>query len=81
MQSNFLWLKTNSQPLRLKAPEHQRLASRRTCPEFHPRRGEDRRLAVGNGGDIVRSRCANCMSLVFGGEIGKTDPYTLYAGS
>ncbi len=34
-----------------------------------------------NGNDAVRNRCANCMSLVFGGEIGKTDLYTLYAGS
>jgi hypothetical protein len=34
-----------------------------------------------NGGDAVRNRCAVCMSLVFGGEIGKTDSYTLYAGS
>jgi hypothetical protein len=34
-----------------------------------------------NGGDAVRNRCAECMSLVFGGEIGKTDTYTLYAGS
>ena len=34
-----------------------------------------------NGGDAVRNRCAICMSLVFGGEIGKTDSYTLYAGS
>ena len=29
----------------------------------------------------VRNRCSICMSLVFGGEIGKSDSYTLYAGS
>jgi hypothetical protein len=34
-----------------------------------------------NGGDAVRNRCAQCMSLVFGGEIGKSDSYTIYAGS
>ena len=26
-----------------------------------------------NGGDAVRNRCAQCMSLVFGGEIGKSE--------
>jgi hypothetical protein len=39
------------------------------------------RSKAANGGDAVRNRCAQCMSLVFGGEIGKTDWYTLYAGS
>jgi len=39
------------------------------------------RSKAANGGDAVRNRCAQCMSLVFGGEVGKTDSYTLYAGS
>ena len=39
------------------------------------------RSKAANGGDAVRNRCANCMSLVFGGELDKTDSYTLYAGS
>ena len=39
------------------------------------------RSKAANGGDSVRNRCSVCMSLVFGGEIGKTDSYTLYAGS
>ena len=39
------------------------------------------RSPAANGGEAVRNRCAVCMSLVFGGEIGKTDSYTLYAGS
>jgi hypothetical protein len=45
--------------------------------------GEPRqfRSKAANGGDAVRNRCAICMSLVFGGEIGKTGSYTLYAGS
>ena len=34
-----------------------------------------------NGGEAVRNRCAACMSLVFGGEIGKSGSYTIYAGS
>ncbi|HLW91476.1 MAG TPA: GFA family protein [Roseiarcus sp.] len=33
------------------------------------------------GGEAVRNSCPICMSLVFGGEIGKTDSYTIYAGS
>ena len=46
----------------------------------------DCRRASGSGfipfmGDAVRNRCANSVSLVFGGEIGKTESYTLYAGS
>jgi hypothetical protein len=39
------------------------------------------RSKAANGGDAVRNRCARCMSLVFGGELGKSDSYTLYAGS
>jgi len=39
------------------------------------------RSIAANGGDAVRNRCANCMSLVFGGEVGRTDSYTIYAGS
>jgi hypothetical protein len=39
------------------------------------------RSKAANGGDAVRNRCSICMSLVFGGEIGKTEWYTLYAGS
>jgi hypothetical protein len=39
------------------------------------------RSKAANGGDAVRNRCFICMSLVFGGEIGKSDSYTLYAGS
>jgi hypothetical protein len=38
-------------------------------------------LAAANGSDAVRNRCSVCMSLVFGGESGKSDSYTLYAGS
>jgi hypothetical protein len=34
-----------------------------------------------NGGDAVRNRCAECTSLVFGGEIGKSDSYTIYASA
>jgi hypothetical protein len=37
--------------------------------EFHSK--------AANGGDAVRNRCAQCMSLVFGGELGKSDSYTL----
>src|ERR1700728_4675573 len=39
------------------------------------------RSKAANGGDAVRNRCMQCMSLVFGGELDKTDSYTLYAGS
>ncbi len=31
------------------------------------------RSKAANGGDAVRNRCSICMSLVFGGEIGKSD--------
>ena len=33
------------------------------------------------GGDAVRNFCPACGSLVFGGEIGKDDEFTIYAGS
>jgi hypothetical protein len=39
------------------------------------------RSKAAGGGDAVRNRGATCMSLVFGGEIGKSDSFTLYAGS
>lgn len=39
------------------------------------------RSPAASGGDAVRNSCPICMSLVFGGEIGKTDLHTLYAGS
>ena len=41
--------------------------------EFHSK--------AANGGDAVRNRCAQCMSLVFGGEVGKDESHTIYAGS
>jgi hypothetical protein len=34
-----------------------------------------------NGGDATRNFCAACGSLVFGGERGKSDAFTIYAGS
>jgi hypothetical protein len=34
-----------------------------------------------NGGDAVRNFCAICNSLVFGGEVGKSQSFTIYAGS
>jgi hypothetical protein len=39
------------------------------------------RSKAANGGEAVRNSCPICMSLVFGGEIGKTKSFTLYAGS
>ena len=39
------------------------------------------RSKAAHGGEAVRNRCAKCMSLVFGGEIGNSDSYTLDAGS
>jgi hypothetical protein len=33
------------------------------------------------GGEAVRNRCAVCGSLVFGGEVGKDETHTIYAGS
>jgi hypothetical protein len=34
-----------------------------------------------NGGTATRNRCSHCGSLVFGGEYGTSDEYTIYAGS
>lgn len=34
-----------------------------------------------NGSDAVRNFCPVCGSLVFGGEIGKSESFTIYAGS
>jgi len=34
-----------------------------------------------NGGDAVRNFCEICGGLVFGGEVGKSQSFTLYAGS
>jgi hypothetical protein len=34
-----------------------------------------------NGGDAVRNSCPVCGGLVFGGEIGKSQSFTIYAGS
>ena len=34
-----------------------------------------------NGGNAVRNFCPICGSLVFGGEVGKDDQHTIYAGS
>jgi hypothetical protein len=39
------------------------------------------RSKAANGREAVRNRCANCISPVFGGEIGKFNSFTLYAGS
>lgn len=33
------------------------------------------------GGDAVRNFCANCGSLVFGGEVGRDESHTVYAGT
>ena len=33
------------------------------------------------GGEAVRNSCAVCGSLVFGGEVGKADSFTVYAGT
>ena len=33
------------------------------------------------GTEAVRNRCAACGSLVFGGELGKDDSHTIYAGT
>ncbi len=33
------------------------------------------------GGDAVRNSCPICSSLVFGGQIGKDESFTIYAGS
>jgi len=34
-----------------------------------------------NGGDAVRNSCPVCGGLVFGGEVGKVESHTIYAGS
>jgi hypothetical protein len=34
-----------------------------------------------NGDDAVRNFCSRCGSLVFGGVLGESDPFTIYAGS
>jgi hypothetical protein len=39
------------------------------------------RLAVGNGRIAVRNCCAACGGLVFGGEVGKSENFNIYAGS
>lgn len=39
------------------------------------------RAQAARGGTSVRNFCAVCSSLVFGGEIGKSEAYTIYAGS
>ena len=45
--------------------------------------GETRKCAskAASGADAVRNTCAVCGSLVFGGEVGKADTFTIYAGS
>jgi hypothetical protein len=39
------------------------------------------RSKAASGGDAVRNSCPVCMSLVFGGELGISDSFTIYAGS
>jgi hypothetical protein len=34
-----------------------------------------------SGGDAVRNFCPNCGSLVLGGDVGKDDQFTIYAGT
>ena len=34
-----------------------------------------------NGGDATRNACPICSSLVFGGVVGESDSFTIYAGS
>jgi len=45
--------------------------------------GETRqfRCKSARGTDSVRNFCATCGSLVFGGDVGKDDSHTVYAGS
>jgi hypothetical protein len=43
--------------------------------------GYEFRSKAANGREAVRNRCANCISLAFGGEIGKFNSFTLCAGS
>lgn len=39
------------------------------------------RSKAANGGEAVRNSCPVCGSLVFGGEIDKSESFTIYAGS
>ena len=39
------------------------------------------RSKAASGGDAVRNFCITCGSLVFGGEVGISDSFTIYAGS
>jgi hypothetical protein len=39
------------------------------------------RSKAASGGDAVRNSCAVCGGLVFGGEIERSDSFTIYAGS
>jgi hypothetical protein len=45
--------------------------------------GESRAFVckAAHGGDATRNFCPTCGSLVFGGERGKSDAFTIYAGS
>ena len=45
--------------------------------------GETRqfRCKAARGGESVRNFCSACGSLVFGGEVGRDESYTVYAGS
>ena len=45
--------------------------------------GETRqfRAKAARGGESVRNFCSACGSLVFGGEVGKVESHTVYAGS
>jgi hypothetical protein len=45
--------------------------------------GQSRKFTskAANGKEAVRNSCPVCGSLVFGGEIGKDDQFTIYAGS
>lgn len=45
--------------------------------------GEPRqfRSSAASGNEAVRNFCPHCGGLVFGGEIGKTSSFTIYAGS
>ena len=39
------------------------------------------RLALGDGRIATRNSCAVCAGLVFGGEVGESDDFNIYAGS
>ncbi|HXV01053.1 MAG TPA: GFA family protein [Caulobacteraceae bacterium] len=39
------------------------------------------RSPAARGGEATRNRCALCGSLVFGGELGVSDSFTIYAGT